>query len=389
MKRGRGILVFVGVGAMAAAALALALDPAGSAVLDRVLPASALAVLDKFGIAAGPGPGGELSQGSGASAADYLVDGADGLKAIGPVAARAGNAAVFISQIITGYTTGVGQDIPAEITTIRPIMGCALTPPQPSSRIGHVAAGPSGVDLAVMTYNDTHLAAEVQAFVNVYRETGSPEAYVEDRPAFETYDVAVTERGAPVYLVLENRAGARIWNIHPAAGVQIERVILLGGAQAGVANLDPLVPVEVILGDGLLACGVQPVYPLNRGHQFLQAMESGAVASGEVAAGLAELAAAEAGYDIWFRDQFGVGAAESRIGWDAGTIALVGPVPDRADPKPVFAPIRGARIRLTQDKFFEISGQGTAGADFASRVRAIATVFAFGDLKTLRQGVAF
>ena len=44
---------------------------------------------------------------------------------------------------------------------------------------------------------------------------------------------------------------------------------------------------------------------------------------------------------------------------------------------------------MTQDIYFEIDGQVAEGEDFAGRVKAIATAFAFGDLTTLRQGVSF
>jgi hypothetical protein len=82
-------------------------------------------------------------------------------------------------------------------------------------------------------------------------------------------------------------------------------------------------------------------------------------------------------------------AGESRIGFDAGTISVIGPVPTGAEPKAAYDPIAGARIRTTQDQFFEIKGQVAAGQDFTARVRAIATEFALGNLAMLSQGVDF
>lgn len=156
-----------------------------------------------------------------------------------------------------------------------------------------------------------------------------------------------------------------------------------------MANLDPVVPVEVILGDGLEACGIRPAFPLNQGHLFFQAVESGSVSQDEAASRMASIDAAVAAYDTWFRDSFGVTASGSRIGYESGTIALIGPAPGEADPKAVFAPIFEAKIRTTQDRYFEIAGQVPDGEDFAARVRAIATSFAMGDLANLRQGVDF
>jgi hypothetical protein len=383
MVRGPVSMVVVGVISLATIALVVG----GPRAFEGVLPEAAIAVLEN------PGALGGMQQtvvsGSGEFPADYLQDSSDGLVARGPIAAGPGNAPVFIKDVITGHTTRVGADIPAEITTIRPILGCRLTPPLDGTGVGHVAAGASGLSTALATYNDTDLAAEVQVFVDVYRKTGAPNPFVRNAPAYEAYDVAVTETRAPVYLVLENRRGNRLWNIHLAEGARIERVVLLGGGQAGVANLDPVVPVEVILGDGLDACGIRPAYPLNEGHLFFQSLASGATDQQEAETKLAAILEAVASYDTWFRDSFGVTSSESRIGFDEGTISVIGPIPGESEPKAVYAPISGAKIRMTQDAFFEIAGQVAEGGDFADRVKAIATSFAFGDLKTLQQGVDF
>lgn len=345
-------LAILGTAALAAVALVLG----GPGLLARILPSEALAYLEGAGVLGAGGRAGELPQ-------DFLQ--VDTLRADGPIAAAAGNRPVFIRDVVAGYTTQAEADIPAEVTTIRPIMGCRPTPPQEGTHLGHVTAGTSGIGLALSTYNDSDLAAGVQLLADHYRQTGTAAMPDLSGPAYEGYDVAVTETAAPVYLVLETGAGNRMWNLHLAPGARIERVILLGGTQAGIANLDPVVPVEVVLDAGLEGCGIRPAY-----------------GSGGASAG------AEA-YDRWFLDAFGVAASSSRIGFDRGTISLVGPVPAGEEPKAVYAPINGARIRMTQDQFFEIRGQAGKGETFAARVKAIALTFAFGDLNYLRQGASF
>lgn len=385
MVRGPISMVIVGIVLLGTLALVMG----GPAVFERVLPRSAVAFLENFGMGEGIVSLGSSPKGSGDLPSDYLTDSTDGIEANGPIAARIGNEPVFIKDVITGYTTRIASDIPATITTIRPILGCVFTPPLSGSIVGHAAAGTSDIDLAISTYNDTHLAAAVQVFVNVYRETGTMSKTAADGTAYQAYDVAVTETRAPVYLVLQNRFGNRIWNIHLAPGARIERVVLLGGTQAGVANLDPVVPVEVMLSDGMEDCGIAPAYPLNDGALLYQSLANGALSQADADQTLGRIAAGVAAYDAWFRSSFGVGAGESRIGWDRGTISVIGPVPGEADQLAVWAPIEGAEIRTTQDTFFEIRGQVTEGADFASRVRAIATTFAWGDLTNLRQGGEF
>jgi hypothetical protein len=365
----------------------VALVALGPRAFEGYVPEPILAALEGGQMMSSIGGGGTAG---GDSPADFLSDDSDGLVAKGPIAARAGNEPVFIKDVITGYKTRVRSDMPAEITTIRPITGCLLTAPEAGSVIGHVTAGSNDLELPLSTYNDSHLAAAVQVFVNVYRKGAVTQAEKVNGPAYKAYDVAVTETRKPVYLVLENGYGDRIWNIHLAPGARIERVVLLGGEHAGVANLDPVVPVEVLPGAALAACGIEPAYELNPGHRFFEVLRDGPGSyKQEAEAKYVVMQERIAAYNTWFRDSFGVLADESRAGFDAGTISVVGPVPGEADPKAVYAPIKGARIRTTQDTYFEVRGQVAKGEDFAGRVKAIATTFAYGDLANLRQGVEF
>jgi hypothetical protein len=357
----------------------------GPRAFERYLPEKVLALLDSglTGVISG-------NQAAGDTAADVLDDAPDGLKARGPIAAMAGNRPVFIADAISGYSTQVAADIPAEITMIRAISGCRLTPPMEGTVVGHVTAGQTGLGLSMLTYNDLDLAEAVQVFVNGYRDSGTISIDTPSRLAYAAYDVAVTETRAPVYLVLENDVGNRLWNIHLAPGARIERVILLGGPHAGVANLDPVIPVEVLPGDAMAACGIAPFYALNPGHRFFEVLKTASgLAKTEAEAKLSVMQDQIAAYNTWFRDSFGVMADETRAGFDNATLSVVGPQPGQAEPKAVYAPIQGSRIRMTQDTYFEISGQVPQGEDFAGRVRAIATTFAFGDLKYLRQGASF
>lgn len=380
----RGLISVLIVGAVMLAGLAVVVK--GPQALTRYLP-------DRLATAINGGIAGTFDgavKGAGDKASDYLEDGVDGLTVHGPIAAMAGNRPVFIEDVLSGHKTQISSDIPAEITMIRAISGCRLTPPLDGTEVGHATAVATGLALPLLTYNDRDLAAGVQALADAYRDTGSDRVSTPSTLAFEAYDIAVTETRAPVYLVLESGPGNRIWNIHLTPGARIERVVLLGGTHVGVANLDPVVPVEVLPGDALAACGIEPFYPLNQGHRFFEVLKTGQGSlKADAEAAFAVMQDRIAAYNTWFRDSFGVLANETRVGFDGGMVSVVGPQPGEAEPKAIYAPIQGSRIRMTQDIYFEIRGQVAEGEDFVGRVRAIATSFAFGDLKTLRQGVAF
>lgn len=378
MMRGRiGLLVVAGV-LLGAAALLFFAPPSWISLLPQALQPGATAE-DPSQPAAGDSAGAAM-----VTAADNLRDTPQGLVASALIAAAAGNRPLFIADAISGYGPSGESAVPAEITTIRPILGCLLTRPGPGTLVGHVTAGDSGMPIGMTTYGDAQLAWAVKAYVDAYRRLG-PEAEITlTGPRYEAYDVAVSDPGAPVYLVLETGGGNRIWNIHAAEGVRIERVVLLGGDQAGVANLDPVVPVEVILGSGLADCGIDPAYPPSPGQIADQTDAPGLQPMAE--AGIDEILARAEAYDIWFRDSFGVLAGESRVGYDRGRMSLIGPVPAGDAPGPVWAAIDGSEIRTTHDRFLDIDGQVAQGEDFAGRVVAIVTGFALGDLERLRLG---
>jgi hypothetical protein len=365
-------------------------------VLDAFLPTEALAAMETARNAIGvageePEQGAKrVSVGTAKDGPDqYLIDGPDGFKIEGPIAAMTGNRPALIKDVIDGYSTQVGSTSPAELMTIRPISGCRLTPPLEGTAVGHVTAGTTGLELPILTYNDTDLAAAVQSFVNLYRESGKTDVAPPAELSYEVYDVAVTEMRAPVYLVLESSVRNRVWNIHLAPGARIERVILLGGVHSGVANLDPVVPVEVLPAAALAACGIQPAYALNPGHRFFQELANGpAPLKAEAEAKFSDMQDSIAAYNTWFRDSFGVRAEETRAGF-GGTISVIGPLPGDGVSKATYSSIQGSRVRMTQDDYVEVQGQAAAGEDFSARVKAIATSFAFGDLATLRQGVQF
>lgn len=393
MIRGPISLLIVG-GIMLFMTLLVTLGPRG---FEGILPETAIRMLEGGQMPVGGGSGRKAVAGE--TPEDFLDP---GMRADGPIAAVAGNRPVFIDDVITGYTLRVGADLPAEITTIRPISGCRPTPPTKGARVGHVFGAGTRLDLALLTYGDGTLAAAVQGFVDAYRTSERAKPDDGSGMAYTAYDVAVTETGAPVYLVLETGPGNRIFNVHLAPGAMVERVVVLGGDQVGVANLDPVVPVEVILAPALAECGIEPAYlptadlavsdQAAKGPGLQKAEGSAEASAGQDAdaeAALAGLQDRAAAYDRWFLDSFGVEATSTRAGFTGGTISVVGPVPGENDPKAVYAPLQGAKVRTTQDQYFEIRGQGAEGEDFAARVKAIATTFAFGDLGYLRQGVGF
>lgn len=323
-------------------------------------------------------------------AATHVRDSSDGWKPDNKVAGTPGGGAAFIEEVIDGYTTYGTDAAPGKVTTLAPVDGCSFTPPLAGSFVGHAAIrGNTGLDTGIISYGDIHLAAAVQGLVNQYRLNGTLRKSVPSALRYEVFDIAVTETERPVYLVLETGAGLRVFNIHLARGATLERVVLIGGDQTGVANVPAEVPVEAMPRDKAAACGFSPFYPLNPGHLFFQSVEIGAIKPDEAEVRLAEFAAMTADWEARFRAAFGTGAEETLSGgWYGGTLAAVGPAPGTDTPLADYHPMRGADLRLTVDQYIEFEGQAK-DQGFDARVKAIALTFARGDLRNLRQGAGF
>ncbi len=376
--------------AMAVMLFFFALVGLGPRAFEGVLPEPAIAWIETsggFGSGFGGMTGGArgLAGAEGEDPLDRLADSSDGWKVRGPLAALAGGAAAFPDQVIAGYSTRVAGDAPGPAEPLTPRADCRPVPPTAGAMLAHVAiAGDTGLALALSTYDDADLAHAGQVFVNVYRKTGMKNPFGPAGHAYQAFDVAVTETARPVYLVVEATGGLPLVNLHFAPGARLERVVLLGGNQMGVANLPPGVPVEAVLSPVLRACGAVPFYPLNPGHLYFQTVENGAIRADEVAGYEARQAAAEQAWAQAFRDMFGADAAATLAGnWQGLTLAVAGPVPETPEARAVWTPVKGAPVLLTSGQYLETAGMRREGRGFDARVEAIVRAFAWGDLSNL------
>jgi hypothetical protein len=384
------------VGAISLVMIALVMG--GPKVFEKILPEDAVAWLNDFGMGNEMATFGSFggSTAAGDDPQSHLRDTSDGWRPSDKIAAMPGNRAVFIADVISGRRTSIDGHSPQGVSVLTPVADCRITPPGNDVLVGHVSAwSTSGLRLGLSTYGDAELAAAVQKLGGVYRNTGSKMLSGTDAAlrenSFDAYDVVVTETARPVYLVLQSSDDLRIWNLHLAPGARLQRVVLLGGRQAGVLNLPDGVPVEVLRSAELDACGFpRPFYALNPGALIFQSIEAGALDADEAQVTLDRIAAQGDAYDAWFRAQFGVSADDTMAGnWIGGNIAVAGPKPATPEGRAEWRPVKGATALVTTDAYLEYEGLTASGAGFEARVMAIAKAYAWGDLGNLEQGVDF
>jgi hypothetical protein len=364
----------------------------GPKVFENVLPESAVAWLTDFGMGNTMGSFGGSSFGNKPKdpndASARLEDNHDGWQADDGVTTLAGMHLAFVDQVIDGYSRRVVDAVPGPVEVLEEQAGCAFTPPSEGAYVG-LATVSERTPIGLATYNDSHIADAVQYLAKIYRLEGKVERATLQGLSFEVADIAVTETAKPVYLVLDASYRRIVYNIHLAPGATIERVVLIGGIEAGVANVAADVPVEVMTDEIATACGFQAFYPLNPGHLFFQSMASGAMSQEDVDLRLAQFKAAEVQWEKIFRASFGVspdGLSTGSVG--EVSLATIGPVPATPEARAVWKTVKDAPLRVTVDQYVERPGAGD-GRDFDAVVKAVAKSFAWGKLENLSNGVNY
>ncbi len=389
MVRGPVSLVIVSVLSL----IMVALTMGGPRVFENVLPPSAYAWLNDFGMgndmpsfASFTSSGVKTSDSNDATA--RLRDDHDGWKADDDVTTLAGMHLAFVDQVIDGYSRRVRDAVPGKVEVLEEQSGCAFTPPTEGAYVG-LARVAETTAIGLATYNDSHIASAVQEVAAIYRLQGKVMRATLDDLSFEVGDIAVTETAKPVYLVLDGSYQRIVYNIHLAPDAELERVILIGGIEAGVANVPADVPVEVMTDEAASACGFQAYYPLNPGHLFYQSLASGVMKQEEVDERLFQFKRAKSQWEKVFKAAFGVNPDGLSTGSVSGvSLATVGPVPAMPEDRAIWKTVADAALRVTVDQYVERPGAGD-GRDFDAVVKAVAKSFAWGNLENLSNGVQF
>lgn len=284
---------------------------------------------------------------------------------------------VFQTQVFAAPGQSTVADLPGEIVRFAPLADCtALVPAAPGERVVLVRGEPLPF-AGLMAANASALRTAVQEHLADLRSPRGP-AKTPDLAtlkglSYRAYQVAVTQTGQPVHLVLEGDAGQpRLWNLHLAPAARLARVTLLGGDKDGLAHLPEGVPVQLAPRALLAGCGATPAYPLAPSSHV-----HGNFTNGEISAETyhAKLAAAEAAYQPWahwFAARFGAEPLEIMVGFDIGAGVVIGPVPAGpagVDARLAFAPLAGARVALPEGAQVLPAGR-EAAAVFQAQIEA-------------------
>lgn len=294
---------------------------------------------------------------SGEDPAAYIEVSPFGYQAAPAVAVGEKAILAWYKALVSGSRLPDGQT-PAKIGWLEVAKKCSFPRPAPSETLIQVQTSASGLPTGIVAFSD----AQIQALATTATEQPADPEAARNSASMKLVDVVVTDTRGPIYLVL---AGGKdiLWNIQKAPNAVISHVALVAGDNAGIANLDPSVPVAALTGATAADCGVVAAR---------RPSDSWAISAGAKEGDMAAIDEVKLHteryqrYNAWFQTTFGRESESVAIGIAYMSHALIGPAPDSLEARLPYQGIEGATVLLapTGTVFYSASPD-----DFAAKIR--------------------
>ncbi|MBY0422716.1 MAG: hypothetical protein K2Q06_10470, partial [Parvularculaceae bacterium] len=263
--------------------------------------------------------------------------------------AAPGGAFLWAQTAISGYRQ-VDEKATLSVETL-PQAACALPRPAAGTTVRHVHLE-RGVQAAPLyQFSSRDVDSRAKSFVESYVATkGRMQGgggYV-DGDVVRVVNVAVTERAAPVALVLSAETNI-VWNILPAPDVRIESILLVGMDGAGVANAPESANVFALAGDAARGCGAWPMRRPQKDWGFVRNVEKSGASTMRQA--LADNMARAGAYARFLEETYGPGAGVDAVVLQGASNVLVGPAPTSSDARVAYRPIGAAAVRMSAEDY--------------------------------------
>ena len=293
-----------------------------------------------------------------------------------PGMALAGGRVALASDALSFFETEPAGATPARIVPLADLPGCAFRAPRPGELIGNVHVGTGGVATSVLALSRSAAAEMTRDWVRAQQGRDAiapPEESGEDR-LMRVVDVIVTERSAPIYLILQSGTGNVIWNIQKSPAARIAAIAVVAAGEAGIAGIEAGTPVEVLRTARNPDCAVRPA-------------RQPAGAAGDPGTGDASRGGDDAylAYDRWFRETFRQPSEQDLVGYEQVSHVLIGPVPAPYE-KIAQTRLDGAVVALTAADYSFVGSAEERRAALGDLIVGLATAAAGGDLALLQPG---
>ncbi len=277
-----------------------------------------------------------------------------GWKSYKPGVAGEGDAVHILDDIIDGHPGRQRKpQRPADYRMQRHAKTCEFRRPQAGERIvnAHIGQTLNPSDLHV--YSEAEMAEDTRAWLAAHftRPNSITEKTIVRDHDVPIADIVITDTSAPIYLILQNREGSVLWNIHTAPGVHIAHIVTVGPKTVALNPPPGDYGVDMLLaGPG---CAPIPAREPQDWWLILHKMEQlrWDDEKAELQAEIDGLYSAHRDYDLWFHDAFGQPSETGVIGFDLTDYLLAGPAPETPQARLSYRPIEGSTVLVSEQDY--------------------------------------
>ena len=249
----------------------------------------------------------------------------------------------WVQSALAGFRAAKNGDEPATFETLRSSGGCTFPAPKPDEILAKVHVDKSKMESAVYTASRVTMGERTQKYIENYKAGHDIVPLNIDDDRMGIVDVVVTEKTKPVYLVIAY-SSSTIFNIQLAEGASLSHIALVGFGTAGIANVDPSIPMEVLNGKAMQSCNVLPVRQPADHWEFVQNAKEDPNLKDVPAKNFSMYNA----FSNWYRENFGASSGPDAVGAAGASHVLVGPLPESPESRVKFKSLEGTTLLLSK-----------------------------------------
>ena len=306
------------------------------------------------------------------------------------VIATSDNIITDVHQIVADYTPTTDATAPRAILPFDTKTTCTLRRPHSDEKITNVrldfgiATGPVQIFSHEMLGNA--VAKNISGYVTRHKPKSALEARVDGHT--KVVNVVLTDTSAPLYLVLQTLNDDVVWNLHPAPGVQIAHVAMIGN-NSGLVDMPDMPSFEALRvsdfvskhaygnDDELRDCMIRPwrspqphwdAVLKSQGDNMLMINQVYSYDMGHKA------------FNAWYTQTLGVDADTNLTAAEGAAQVLAGPLPATLVP---FQDMTGRDIHMTRTDFVITGSQAARSAAIETMQMDLVIAAAGGDIALL------
>lgn len=249
-------------------------------------------------------------------------------------------APIATDTILAGFKPSGPNSVLGEIKTFQPNETCSLRPVGRNEKLVNVNIGGSTAFGPIQRISKEGIHNTIRKATQEALEKGQSPGMIEVyRGRLGIVDLIITDTSGPLYLALQSSGRGVIWNIHAVPGVEIAHIAMISTGRSGVtgtfgdASFELLRPSRKLLrmnfynfdGEpGDLECMSRPFREPDESWGAWAGAKNGNTLDGNLLFGRDK---GFDSYDVWFKDTFGISAAENVISAASTDAVLIGAAP--------------------------------------------------------------